>query len=210
MRNAPRSGRRTPTVISVTESEPTRRDREAAVEAATDELTDILVERVLPVVHRYRAVVAARLGLGLPELLCLDLLRLSSPLGGGAVAERVGLTPSTTSKMLRRLEADGHVVREPDPDHGQGLVVRLVPHEERDRVLDGFRGQVHSTVRAAVVGHALYREPDLPRAAGLLLQVVHGLQLAVGEETHRLWSQRAVSRRQRAREAAGRRPWWER
>ena len=100
---------------------------EATIAAAVDELTELLIDRVLPVAQRYRVALADRLGLGLPELLCVDLLRRLGPLPAGAVAERVDLTRSTTSKMLRRLEADGHVVREPDPGHRQGQVVRLVP-----------------------------------------------------------------------------------
>ena len=178
-------------------------DREAAVTAAVDELTDLVVDHLLPVVHRYRVAVAGRLGLGLPELLAVDLLRRLGPLPGGALGERVGLTRSTATKMVQRLEAGGHVVREPDPDHRQGQVVRLVPHPDRDRVLDSFRRQVRSTVRGAVTGLGLHRDAEIALGAGLLIHVAHGLQLAVNGEFSRVWWERAKVRRRRAREAAG-------
>jgi DNA-binding MarR family transcriptional regulator len=178
-------------------------ERDAAIAAAVDDLTELLIDRVLPLAQRYRAALADRLGLGLPELLCVDLLRRLGPLPAGAVAERVDLTRSTTSKMLRRLEADGHVVREPDPDHRQGQVVRLVPHAERDRILDAFRRQMRSTVSGAVSALGLHRDEEITLAAGLLLHVAHGLQLAVNGEFRRVWWERAKVRRRRAREAAG-------
>ncbi len=178
-------------------------DREAAIAAAVGELTDLVVDHLLPIVHRHRTAVAARLGLGLPELLALDLLRRIGPLPAGTLGERVGLTRSTATKMVRRLEAGGHVVRNPDPDHRQAQVVSLVPHEERDRVLTSFRRQVRSTMRSAVSTYGLHRDAELARAAGLLIHVVHGLQLAVDGEFTRTWWARARVRRRRAREAAG-------
>jgi predicted transcriptional regulator len=178
-------------------------EREAAVAAAVEELTDLVVDHLLPVAHRHRTALAGRLGLGLPELLALDLLRRIGPLPSGTVGERVGLTRSTATKMLQRLEAQGHVVREPDPGHRQGHVVRLLPHEERDRVLEAFRRQVRDTVRSAVGTFGLYRDAELARAAGLLIHLVHGLQLAVNGEFNRVWWARARVRRRRAREAAG-------
>lgn len=178
-------------------------DREAATAAAVDELTDLVVDHLLPVVHRHRSAVARRLGLGLPELLALELLRRIGPLGSGALGERVDLTRSTAAKMVRRLEADGHVVREPDPEHPQGLVVRLVPHEERDRVLESFRRQVRATMASTVATYGLHRDAELARTAGFLIHVVHGLQLAVNGEFTRTWWARATVRRRKARQAAG-------
>ncbi|MCD2196671.1 MarR family transcriptional regulator [Actinomycetospora endophytica] len=180
-----------------------KQEREAEIVAATDELTDLLVDHLLPVVQRYRESVAARLDLGLPELHTLDLLRRLGSLSSGAIGERVGLTRSTTSKMLRRLEAAGHVVREPDVAHRQGWPVSLVPHEERDLDLAAFRRRIRSTVRSAVTTYGLYRRANLAVAAGLVIHVVHGLQLTVTAESERTWWQRAKVRRRRAREAAG-------
>jgi DNA-binding MarR family transcriptional regulator len=176
---------------------------EAAVAAAVDELTELVVDHLLPVAQRHRTALAGRLGLGLPELLALDLLRRIGPLPSGALGERVGLTRSTATKMLQRLEAHGHVVREPDPGHRQGHLVRLLPHEERDRVLEAFRRQLRTTVRSAVATFGLHREAELARASGLLIHLVHGLQLAVNGEFSRTWWARARVRRRRAREAVG-------
>ncbi|HEY2221831.1 hypothetical protein [Actinomycetospora sp.] len=51
--------------------------------------------------------------------------------------------------------------------------------------------------------YGLYRPTNLAVAAGLVIHVVHGLQLAVIGENRRTWWRRAVVRRRRAREAAG-------
>ena len=181
-------------------------ERQAAIDAAADELTGLVVDHLLPVVHQHRAGLAARLGLGLPELLCLELLRRLGPLSSGTIGDRVGLTRSSVSKMVRRLEEAGHVVAEPDPAHRQGQEVRLIPHEERDRVLAAFRRQVRTTLQAAVSTYALHREDRLANSIGLLLQLVHGLHLVVNGESERAWWERAKVRRRRAREEAGHRP----
>jgi DNA-binding MarR family transcriptional regulator len=178
-------------------------ERQAAIDDATDELTGLVVDRLLPVVHRYQTAVAARLGLGLPELLCLDLLRRLGPLSSGTIGERIGMTRSSVSKMVRRLEDGGHVVTEPDPAHRQGLEVRLLPHEERDRVLAAFRRRVRATVESAVLTYGLHRDDRMASTSGLLIQVVHGLGVLVKREAERAWWERAVVRRRRAREAAG-------
>ena len=75
--------------------------REAAIAAAVDELTELLIDRVLPVAQRYRVALADRLGLGLPELLCVDLLRRLGPLPAGAVAERRSRSPPGCSSTSR-------------------------------------------------------------------------------------------------------------
>ncbi|MDT7743477.1 MAG: MarR family, partial [Actinomycetota bacterium] len=125
------------------------------------------------------------------------------PLSSGSIGDRVGLTRGSVSKLVGRLEEAGHVVAEPDPAHRQGHEVRLLAHDERDRVLAAFRRQVRATVRAAVATYALHREDRLAITAGLLLQVVHGLQITVDRETERAWWDRAKVRRRRARQAAG-------
>ncbi|GAA4829161.1 hypothetical protein GCM10023201_15720 [Actinomycetospora corticicola] len=178
-------------------------EHRAAVEAATEELTALVVDLLLPVVHRFRIETARRLGLGLPELLCLDLLRHLGPLSSGAVGERVGLTRSTVSKMLRRLEADGHVRRVIGADHRQGVEVSLVPHEERDRIVAAFRIAVRDHVRSMVRTYALHRPDRQARAAGQFLHLVHGLHLVATREGDRAWWRRAMVRRREARLAAG-------
>jgi hypothetical protein len=178
---------------------------EVAITAAVDELTALVVDHLLPIVHRHRTAVAARIDVGPPELLCLDLLRRLGPLPSGTVGERVGLTRSTTSKMLRRLESAGHVSREPDPAHRQGQVVRLVPHHERDRTLEAFHRQVRSTIRSIVTARGLHRPRERALVAESWILLVDGLQRAVDGECERTWWERAKVRRRKAREAAGRR-----
>ncbi|WP_018334390.1 MarR family transcriptional regulator [Actinomycetospora chiangmaiensis] len=178
-------------------------ERKAAVEAATEELTALVVDHLVPVVHRFRIATARRLELGLPELLCLDLLRHLGPLPSGTIGERVGLTRSTVSKMLRRLEDGGHVRREASAGHRQGVEVWLVPHEERDRIVASFRTAVRDLVRATVTTYGLYRPDRRARAAGQLLHLVHALHLVASSEADRAWWRAAIVRRRRARRAKG-------
>jgi predicted transcriptional regulator len=154
-------------------------------------------------VHRYRIECARRLGLGLPELLCLDLLRHLGPLSSGTIGERVGLTRSTVSKMLRRLEESGHVRREASADHRQGVEVSLVPHEERDRIVASFRTALRGSVRSTVQTFGLHRRERRARAAGQLLHLTHALHLVASGEAERAWWQAARVRRRRARTATG-------
>lgn len=95
-------------------------DRAAEIEDATDELLTLLLDDLAPALQWYRDEVARRLGLSLRELLCLDLCLRRGPITSGRIGEQLGLTRSAVGKLLRRLEADGHVVREIPHGNDQG------------------------------------------------------------------------------------------
>ncbi|MDL5159600.1 MarR family transcriptional regulator [Actinomycetospora termitidis] len=174
-------------------------------DAAVDEFTDLVLDRLLPAVQRYQGEVARGLGLGLPEFQCLELLRVRGPLASGFIGSRTGLSRSTVSKMLRRLEDAGHVRRTVGENHAQGVEVELVPHTTRDILLGVFHRQVRTAVRSAVATHGLHRPLLRARAAGFLIQVVDFLQAAAADETLERWRHEQPARRREAERVRERR-----
>lgn len=51
----------------------------------------------------------------------------------GELAEHMGVTDSTMSLGIKRLERDGYVRRDPDPDDGRAVQIRLTEAGERMR-----------------------------------------------------------------------------
>ncbi|WP_380163863.1 MarR family winged helix-turn-helix transcriptional regulator [Jannaschia sp. R86511] len=51
-------------------------------------------------------------------------LTSAGPLRTSALAERLGLDPSTTSRHVAGLERSGHLERVPDPDDGRAFLLR--------------------------------------------------------------------------------------
>src|SRR3954449_9306657 len=74
----------------------------------------------------YRAV-AGRAGMNATDLQVVDLLGTVGPMTAGQLAELTGLTTGATAQMLGRLEKDGIVRRERDPDDGRRVLVWLAP-----------------------------------------------------------------------------------
>jgi DNA-binding MarR family transcriptional regulator len=72
----------------------------------------------------FRAV-AGRAGMNATDLQVVDILGTAGPMTAGRIAELTGLTTGATAQMLGRLERDGIVRREKDPDDGRRVLVRL-------------------------------------------------------------------------------------
>jgi DNA-binding HxlR family transcriptional regulator len=72
----------------------------------------------------YRAV-AGRAGMNATDLQVVDLLGTVGPMTAGRIAELTGLTTGATAQMLGRLEREGLVRRERDPEDGRRVLVRL-------------------------------------------------------------------------------------
>ena len=70
-------------------------------------------------------------GLTVAQAAMLEALRGSQPLRLGPLARRLGITPSTLTRNLARLESDRLVVREADPDDARAARVRLSVAGER-------------------------------------------------------------------------------
>jgi DNA-binding MarR family transcriptional regulator len=72
----------------------------------------------------FRAV-AGRVGINATDLQVVEMLRSTGPTTAGRIAELTGLTTGATAQMLGRLEREGLVRRERDPDDGRRVLVRL-------------------------------------------------------------------------------------
>ncbi|MDD7934149.1 MarR family transcriptional regulator [Actinomycetospora straminea] len=121
----------------------------------TDELLTLLLDDLGPSLQWYRDEVARRLGLTASELLCLDVCRCRGPISSGRIGEYLGLTRSAVAKMVRRLEAAGHVVRELPQGREQDVHVRLRPHATRDALLEGLREEMRRSVQEIVDDHGI-------------------------------------------------------
>jgi len=67
----------------------------------------------------------------LPQFRMMVVIASSGPLRMGALAQRVGSTPSTLSRAIDRLEAGGWVRREQSPDSRREILIHLSPHGEQ-------------------------------------------------------------------------------
>ena len=68
---------------------------------------------------------AAGLGMTLPHIATLFLLSQTPGLSGAQLARWTMVTPQTMNQILTKLENDGFIVREPDPEHGRILRARV-------------------------------------------------------------------------------------
>jgi DNA-binding MarR family transcriptional regulator len=76
---------------------------------------------------------AARLGLSVTDLKCLDLLRAADlPLTAKNLADRIGLTGGAITGVADRLEAAGFVERVRDPHDRRRWELRPVPDRQGD------------------------------------------------------------------------------
>jgi DNA-binding MarR family transcriptional regulator len=85
---------------------------------------------------------ADAVGIGVTDLLCLEMVSAGEPLTAGQLAEQVGLTPGAVTGVLDRLERGGFIERERDPEDRRRILVRLDPTRQRDmaRLLDPLAG----------------------------------------------------------------------
>jgi DNA-binding MarR family transcriptional regulator len=74
---------------------------------------------------------AAGLGMTLPHIATLFLLSQTPGLSGAQLARWTMVTPQTMNQILTKLETDGLIVREPDPEHGRILRARVTEYGQR-------------------------------------------------------------------------------
>ena len=72
---------------------------------------------------------AARLDMNATDLQVIDILEITGPSTAGQLAELTGLTTGAITGMIDRLEKNGWVRRESDPNDGRRVLVRLSPSE---------------------------------------------------------------------------------
>ena len=122
---------------------------------------------------------AGRVGLNATDLQVIDILANAGPTAAGRLAELTGLTTGATAQMLGRLEKDGLVRREKDPDDGRRVLVRLAPGWDTT----GQIGPAFDAAGRAWEGLAArYDDGQL----AFLLEFVRGANAVYGEEIDRL------------------------
>ncbi len=75
-------------------------------------------------------VAAGQIGLNVTDLQVIDILDTMGPMPAGRLAELTGLTTGAITGMLDRLEKDGFVSRESDPEDGRRKIIHLAPSED--------------------------------------------------------------------------------
>ncbi|WP_327111340.1 MarR family transcriptional regulator [Nocardia sp. NBC_01730] len=74
----------------------------------------------------FHSTVAARLGITLTDLSCLNILGVDGPQTPGRLADRIGITRGgAVTALIDRLERAGYVRRERDPDDRRRVLVAL-------------------------------------------------------------------------------------
>ena len=91
-----------------------------------------------------RQAIAEHFDTGVPETLALSHLRLRGPLGPRELAERLGLTPSTVTSLLDRLEAAGFAQRTAHPTDRRKTVISLT--EAGDSVVSASDRWLSNTI----------------------------------------------------------------
>lgn len=177
-------------------------------EDVVEELVDLVVDQLVPVLGWYRDQLARHLSVGLPGLAVIEDAR-RAPTTAGRMSLRTAMTPSAITKVIRRLEAQGHVERVPSRTHEQELLVALVPHVERDLVLEFVRTRVRGVVRHLVSSLGLRHEPRRRIAADTLVQVTQALGREAWVMGHQAAGEAHARELRRDRERAGRRPRWQ-
>lgn len=127
----------------------------------------------------YFRAVAGRVGLNATDLQLVDLLASTGATTAGRIAELTGLTTGATAQMLGRLEKEGLVRRERDPDDGRRVLVSLAPDWDKTGqlvpTLDGIGSALEDLA-------ARYDDQQLAR----LLEFIAAANAAYGEEIYRL------------------------
>jgi MarR family transcriptional regulator, organic hydroperoxide resistance regulator len=82
---------------------------------------------------------ADALGLHPTDMQLLNLLDLLGPVTPGALAQWSGLSSGGVTVVLDRLESQGYVRREPNPDDRRSVLIRLQPTQQK-RVDRNYKG----------------------------------------------------------------------
>jgi DNA-binding MarR family transcriptional regulator len=82
-------------------------------------------------------------GLSAPHLSALSVLVFGGPISLGELAAAEQVRPPSMTRIVRNLEADGLLTREPHPDDGRAIVLRAT-NEGRRILHEGRARRVHS------------------------------------------------------------------
>jgi DNA-binding MarR family transcriptional regulator len=108
----------------------------------------------------------ARSGLTAPRLSALSVVVFGGPLTLGALAAAEQVRPPTMTRLVAALEAQGLVVRDPDPHDGR--VVRVRATAKGQRLLAAGRARRVEKLAGAVGALSADDRAVLARAAAIL------------------------------------------
>jgi DNA-binding MarR family transcriptional regulator len=112
------------------------------------------LRRLMLAGEQFRHAVAAHFGVGLSETVAMSHLSVAGSLSPREVADKVGLTPSTVTALLDRLEAAGLATRAAHPTDRRKSVVTITD-QGREMLV-----QVQQWMRAALSELSPDRLPD--------------------------------------------------
>jgi DNA-binding MarR family transcriptional regulator len=85
--------------------------------------TVLALRRLMLAGEQFRNAVAEHFGIGLSETIAMSYLSMGGPTSPRKLADQVGLTPSTMTALLDRLEHAGLAIRHPHPtDRRKSLI----------------------------------------------------------------------------------------
>jgi DNA-binding MarR family transcriptional regulator len=87
--------------------------------------------------------VGGKVGLSGMDIRCLDLINRVGPITPGALADMCRVSPATMTGILDRLEEDGWIRRERDPDDRRRVFVRSL-HDRIPELAQHFGGMLRS------------------------------------------------------------------
>lgn len=123
----------------------------------------------------FHAAVAERMGLGLADHKCLDLLLRLGPMTAGELASKTGLTTGGITGVIDRLERAGYAIRAKDPNDRRRVIVQAV----QDKALTDFGPVFESIARATSTMLNRYSVTELE----LLLEFLNRADKIVEEQT---------------------------
>jgi predicted transcriptional regulator len=127
----------------------------------------------------YFRALGSQVGLNATDLQVVDILASTGSATAGQLAELTGLTTGATAQMLGRLEKDGVVRRERDPDDGRRVLVRLAPDWDKTGQITPALDATGRTLESLA---SRYDDGQL----ALLLEFVATANAVYGEEIYRL------------------------
>ncbi|WP_233809814.1 MarR family winged helix-turn-helix transcriptional regulator [Paraburkholderia sp. HP33-1] len=97
-----------------------------------------LIGRLDRILRRELAAAIAPLGLTLSQFTALSVLEMRGEASNAQLAERSFITPQSANEVISVMVSRNWISREPDPNHGRIVVLRLT-EEGRDVVRQGMK-----------------------------------------------------------------------
>ncbi len=111
--------------------------------------------------------VAARVGLNMTDLECLDIIQMSGGVTAGELARRTGLTTGAITTLIDRLVHSGYAERQDDPSDRRRVLV--VPRADRMQALWQLYGPLQSAMEQL---YEEYSEEELRTMAAFMERAV--------------------------------------